>query len=130
MIGQNRARRGGLAAATFAWALALVGGCSSPASTSSDEEATVHGTISVKGKRAAQGQVRFNPANINRKSAPTATAEIAKDGTYTIRTLVGRNKVTVSTPVTVKDPVLQYNASYFVVEPGDNTYEIEVPPSR
>jgi hypothetical protein len=127
---QKRLRRGGLAAAAFACALAVVGGCGSPASTSSDEEATVHGTVAVKGERAARGKVLFNPANINRKAAPPVSAEIARDGTYTIKTLVGRNKVSVSTPATVKDPVLQYNASYFEVKPGDNTYEIEVSSGR
>jgi hypothetical protein len=126
MIRQKQAGRGGLAAIAFAVALALVGGCSSPASTSSDQEATVHGTVVVKGKRAALGKVLFNPANINRKAAPTASADIAKDGTYTIKTLVGRNKVSISTHETVHDPVLQYNSSYFEVKPGDNTYEIEV----
>ena len=130
MIRQKRPRHGGLAAAAFGCVLALVGGCSSPASTSSDEEATVHGTVAVKGKGADRGKILFNPANINRKAAPTASAEIAKDGTYTVKTLVGRNKVSVSTPATVKDPVLQYNASYFEVKSGDNTYEIEVPQVR
>ena len=130
MIKQERTLRGGLAAAAFAGALALVGGCSSPASTSSDDEATVHGTVAVKGKRVDGGEIRFNPANINRKAAPTVSAVIARDGTYTIKTLVGRNKVSVTTPVTVKDAVLQYNASYFAVKPGDNTYAIEVPTGR
>jgi hypothetical protein len=130
MIRQKRPTRGRRAAAAFACALALVGGCGSPASTSTDEEATVHGTVAVKGKRVTQGKVLFNPANINRKAAPTASAEIAKDGTYTIKTLVGRNKVSVSTPETTSDPVLQYNSSQYDVKGGDNTYEIEVPPAR
>ena len=72
MFRQKQTRRGGLAAAAFACALALVGGCSSPATTSSDKEATVHGTVAVKGARAARGRVLFNPANINRKAASTA----------------------------------------------------------
>jgi uncharacterized cupredoxin-like copper-binding protein len=130
MIRRIRLRRVGLAAMVFASALALAGGCSSPAATSSNEEATVHGTVTVKGKRASTGKVYFNPANINRKNASTATADIAKDGSFTLKTLVGRNTVSVSTPVTVKDPILQYNSSYFNVAGGDNTYEIDVSKRR
>jgi hypothetical protein len=108
--------------------LALGGGCSSPAATSSNTEATVHGTVKLKGRLATSGKISFNPANINRKEAPIATAEIAKDGTYTVKTLVGHNMVTVTTPETAKDPVLQYNRVQHNVAAGDNTYDIEVTP--
>jgi len=117
-----------LLASACACALALGGGCDAPKATSSSTEATVHGTVKVKGKLADSGQVSFNPANINRKDAPTVTAEISKDGTYTIKTLVGGNLVTVTTPETKKDPVLQYNRVQYNAAAGDNTYDIEVTP--
>jgi hypothetical protein len=117
-----------LLASACAGALALGGGCDSPRATSSNAEATVHGTVKVRGKLATSGKVSFNPANINRRDAPTATAEISKDGTYTIKTLVGGNLVTVTTPETTKDPVLQYNRVQYNAAAGDNTYDIEVTP--
>jgi hypothetical protein len=117
-----------LVASACAGALFLGGGCDSPKATSSSAEATVHGTITVKGKPATSGKVSFNPANINRKDATTATADISKDGTYTVKTLVGGNMVTVTTPETQKDPVLQYNRVQYNAAAGDNTYNIEVTP--
>ena len=124
----RRQRCGVLVASACAGALALGGGCGSPSAPSSTTEATVHGTVKVNGKLATSGKVSFDPANVNRKDAPTATAEISKDGAYTVKTLVGGNLVTVTTPETTKDPVLQYNRVRYNVAAGDNTYDIEVTP--
>jgi hypothetical protein len=121
-------RCGVLLASACAGALALGVGCGSPSATMSTTEATVHGTVKLKGKLITSGKVSFDPANINRKNAAVATAEIAKDGTYTVKTLVGRNMVSVTAPETVKDPVLQYNTAQHNVTAGDNTYDIEVTP--
>ncbi len=45
--------------------------------------------VTVNGKKASGGTILFDPLNVNRKSASAASAEIGKDGTYTIKTLVG-----------------------------------------
>jgi hypothetical protein len=124
----RRLRYGGLVASAFA--LALGAGCGGATATSSRDEATVHGTVTVKGKRATRGKVFFNPANVNRKDTGSVEAAIAKDGTYTLKTLVGSNLITVTTPETVKDPVLQYFTDRFVVGSGDNTFEIDVKPPQ
>jgi hypothetical protein len=124
----RRLRYGGLVASAIA--LTMASGCGGAAATSSHDEATVHGTVTVKGKRATQGKVFFNPANVNRKETGTTEAVIAKDGTYTLKTLVGSNLVTVTTPETVKDPALEYFTARYVVRGGDNTFEIEVKPPQ
>jgi hypothetical protein len=121
-------RCGVLVVLVCAGALGLGGGCGSPSTTSSTAEATVHGTVKLKGKLLTSGKVFFNPSNVNRKDVAAVTAEIGKDGTYTIKTLVGRNVVSVSAPETVKDPVLQYNSVTHNFTEGDSTYDIDVTP--
>jgi hypothetical protein len=121
-------RCGVLLASACTSVLALGVGCGSPSATTSTTEATVHGTVKLKGKLITSGKVSFNPANINRKDAPIATAEITKDGTYTVKTLVGGNMVSVTAPETQKDPFLQYNRVQRNVTAGENTYDIDVVP--
>jgi hypothetical protein len=104
------------------------GGGAPPVSASS-EQATVHGTVRIRGKAASKGTVSFNPANSARKSAPTATAEIGPDGTYRVTTLVGGNAITVRTPETVKDRALSYFSEQLDVRRGDNAHDITVPPA-
>jgi hypothetical protein len=121
-------RCGVLLASACAIVVAQGVGCGSPSATTSTAEATVHGTVKLKGKLITSGKVSFNPANINRKDAPVATAEISKDGTYTVNTLVGGNMVSVTAPETAKDPLLQYNRVQHNVTAGENSYDIEVVP--
>jgi len=77
--------------------LLVVWGCNSggsaPAVSGSSEESTVKGTVTVKGKPATSGSLSFDPANPNRRTALVRTAEIGKDGSYTITTLIGQNIV-------------------------------------
>src|SRR4051812_35136641 len=103
-------------------------GCGSdaPPVDTSTTEATVKGIVTIRSKPVSEGTISFDPSNMKRKSEPVRNAKIGKDGSYTIKTLVGRNNVSVSTPVTDKDPVLQYNSFSFDVANGDNTYAIEV----
>ena len=61
-----------------------------PAVSSSMEEATVKGTVTIKGKPAAGGEILFDPANVDRK-VMARSAPDQKDGTYTIKTLVDAN---------------------------------------
>src|SRR5262245_24450250 len=60
------------------------------------DEATVKGTVRVQGKAVTNGNVTFRTANIRRPDSPTRGAQISKDGTYTVKTLVGDNYVQVS----------------------------------
>jgi hypothetical protein len=55
-------------------------------------EATVSGIVSVKGKPADGGQILFN-GNSSGRSVPIRTAEIGRDGSYTIKAFTGVNQV-------------------------------------
>src|SRR4029077_16914294 len=68
-----------------------------PPVSSSMEETTVKGTVTIKGKPASGGQIQFDPSNVDRKVMPR-TAKIGEDGTYTITTLVDGDVVTVTGP--------------------------------
>jgi hypothetical protein len=123
MIG---AQRGivGLAVALFVgWG----GGCGSgaPPVSSSMEEATVQGTVTVKGKPLTRGKITFDPANIKRKVAPRS-APIGPNGAYTIKTLIGENSVTVQGPTIDRDPNLALNQRMVDVESGENQVPIEL----
>src|SRR4051812_32749464 len=85
------------------------GGTGTPSVSSSSEEATVKGTVAVRGKPATKGEITFDPTNINRRKAPVAKATIEKDGSYTLKTLVGENSVSVTNPQIVKDPGMSMN---------------------
>ena len=97
------------------------GGSGAPPVSSSTEEATVHGRVTLDGKPPSGGSVSFDPSNIGRKDARIASAEIGKDGSYTIKTLVGENKVSVDSPETKK---AMYSIDSFVVTSGENTHDI------
>jgi hypothetical protein len=109
--------------------LLLVGcGGGAPSASSSTAEATVHGTVTRAGKPLTKGRVTFDPANINRPTAGAATAEIAKDGTYTVRTLVDANQVSVDSPQLGRDPAGQHaSIGEYVAKDGDNTFEVVIP---
>jgi hypothetical protein len=78
--------------------LTAVFGCSAaPDRESSLEEATVKGTVKVRGKLLEGGELNFNAVNPNRK-VDVRKAAIGKDGTYTAKTYVGLNIVTVFPP--------------------------------
>src|SRR4051794_21185477 len=82
------------------------GGGSAPAVSSSLTEATVSGTVTIKGKPATKGDVTFDPANSQRNVA-ARSAPIGADGTYTVTTLLGGNTVRVTSPETNRDPQLR-----------------------
>src|SRR5262245_5524213 len=99
-----------------ACALAVGAGCSgaavNPEATGSTTEANAKGTVKVRGKLVTNGEVVFDPANLNRPTAPVRTAPISKDGTYTIKTLIGPNNVTVNSRETLGDSNLQSGERY------------------
>jgi hypothetical protein len=126
-----RSRRREFLAMLFSAPLVASAGCSNSGVSSnvaSTTEATVHGTVTVRGKPAGEGNVYFNPANIYRKTAPIAEAKIGKDGTYTIKTLLGPNTVSISSPQINNDPKLVGSIVYTEVQSGDNTLDIPLMP--
>lgn len=98
-------------------------GGTAPAVSASTEEGTVHGTVTVNGKKASGGTILFDPSNVNRKSASAASAEIGKDGTYTIKTLVGENLIRVESSETRKG---MFRVESFEVKSGDNAYDVSL----
>ncbi len=108
---------------------ALTSGCNDgPApATSSTEEATVTGTVTIKGKTATKGTVTFDAASYQRPVG-ARSAEIGKDGSYTIKTYIGHNAVRVSSPL-IKGREMDDNSQSFIVKSGDNRFDIQVPPA-
>ncbi|WP_422924559.1 hypothetical protein [Singulisphaera sp. PoT] len=77
-----------------------VAGCGSgaPNVSSSTQEVTVKGTVTINGKPATSGEVIFDPSNVYRKFVSSKSAAIGADGSYTLTTLYGENKVSVWAP--------------------------------
>jgi hypothetical protein len=111
----------GLLATTF-----LVIGCSeTPPVDTSKEEATVHGVITINGKPVSSGRVVFDPANIKRNVEPRK-APIGKDGSYSIKTMVGENIVKLESQEVMKANM----ETQFIttkVASGDNAFDIKLP---
>ena len=108
--------------------LATLGcGDGAPSASSSTEQANVKGAVTYKGKPMPKIGVTFNPANVNRKSAPTVTATAADDGTYQLSTLVGENTVSLVGPAASKDAALSYFSKAVDLKAGDNTVNIDIP---
>jgi hypothetical protein len=107
--------------------LAMEGcGDSPPSVSGSTAKATVTGKVTANGSPVTSGEVIFNPANINRKDAPTAKATLGKDGSYSVETLVGENQVQVMSPsFTTRE--LQYNDQPYTVPSGGGTFDISLP---
>jgi hypothetical protein len=109
-------------------------GCNAfaPGLSSSTEEATVTGTVRVRGKPVTNGEITFRSSNVNRRGAPTKNAPIGKDGRYTITTLVGENFVMVVCKELFKrenQMLLDLEDGQTVkVGPGENTIDIDLPP--
>jgi hypothetical protein len=120
-------RLGGLALAT----LFALGGCDgsggAPPASSSTEKATVKGKVTVKGKPLAKADVRFNAANINRKTGAIASTTTGDDGSYEVTTLVGENAVTLGGAAPAKDAKLMYFSKTIDVKAGDNPFDIDIP---
>jgi len=108
--------------------LVVAWGCGEGAAPadSSSTEATVTGTVTIKGKRATGGEISFDPSNVNRKMEPPRRTEITKEGTYTVKTLVGDNVVRLSTPEVNKDRQLGGQDYTVNVKPGENTYDLTI----
>jgi hypothetical protein len=110
------------AAALLIWLTTCYGcGDGAPPVSASSEEATVHGVVTIDGKPASGGTIVFKSANISRPSAPDVSAEIEKNGNYTIKTFVGENQIRFQPPAAEKG---RYAVDVFDVKSGDNTHDV------
>jgi hypothetical protein len=132
-IGARRSRplasRIGLAAL-----LTALSGCSAaPDRESSTEEATVTGTVKVRGKLLDGGELNFNAVNPNRR-VEARKAAIGKDGTYKAKAYIGLNTVTVfpRKPRNKQEGKdffgVNYEEKSVIVKSGDNTADLEFLP--
>ena len=110
-------------------ALPVIAGCNdgSVSASGSTTEATVSGTVMIQGKLATEGEVVFDPANINRRDAQPRRASIDKDGHYSIKTLVGSNMATVENPVIARNGLQVANRQAIEITSGENAFDIRVP---
>ncbi len=116
--------------AWLAIAAASLAGCGggTPPAPSSAEEATVTGVVKAEGRPLAQGRVVFDPSNTNRKDASARSTPIGKDGTYTVTTLVGQNRVRVTGLPSQANR--SYEEARFEVKSGSNPYDIDLVPTQ
>ena len=107
--------------------LTLCQGCGDgkPSVDTSLTEATVSGVVSVRGKPATAGLIRFNPSNAGR-IVPARTAEIGPDGHYTIKTLTGDNRVTFDGEIAKKNSGLGLMKEYADVKSGENQIDYDL----
>lgn len=105
----------------------LLPGCGDgkPAVDTSLTEATVSGIVTVKGTPATGGRILFNPSNSDRV-VPTRSADIGPDGSYTIKTLTGDNRVTFNGEIATKNRGVGLVKEYARVESGDNHISFDV----
>lgn len=111
--------------------LGSASGCGSkPSVDASTAEATVSGSVKIRGKPMSQGEITFDPANYLRKDVSARTAKLKPDGTYEIKTLTGVNSVTVTGPAITAEPELGYAGTTLDVHSGTNSLDINLPPSK
>ncbi len=119
----------GIAAIAAALLIGLGPGCDDkPAVDTSTTEATVKGTVTLHGKPVTKGDVSFDPSNYQRKSETARRVPIGADGSYSVKTLVGANRVSFAIPAMARDPKLQDLSLTYEVKEGENTYDITLPP--
>jgi hypothetical protein len=114
--------------------LTTLSGCSAaPDRESSTEEATLTGTVKVRGNLLTGGELNFNAVNPNRK-VEVRKATIGKDGTYTAKVYIGLNTVTVFPPKPRNKKEgkeffgVNYEEKSVTVKSGENTADLEFLP--
>lgn len=121
-------RRQGIVLVVMASVLAVTSGCGggTPSVSSSSTKVKVKGAVTLKGKPLTAGKISFDPANINRRDAPMATFDIAKDGTFSGETLTGENSVSVTNAAIQKSTSLSANRKMVTLDSDDNTVNIDL----
>lgn len=117
-------RPGGLALALL---FALSGCDGTPPASASTQQATVKGTVTRKGKPLPKVQVMFNPANINRQSAPSVMTTVDADGHYELTTLVGDNTISLVGPEAAKINTSASFSKAVDLKAGENTVDLNIP---
>ncbi len=99
-------------------ALSANWGCSNSSTTS--PEMTIKGSVTVNGKRITGGRISFEPVNDDdsTKEPKARVAEIDKNGSYTLQTLVGKNRVV------AEGKGIPDNKSTILVYPGRENFPI------
>ncbi len=87
--------------------------------------ATVSGIVHAEGKPVTSGKIFFNPSNAERK-APTATASIGPDGSYSLETLIGGNEVRFEGPFLKKHPNVSLLRRFTDLNHGTNTIDFDL----
>lgn len=128
MLCSNRKSISLAAAVLLVIGLDLGCGEGKPSVDTSTEEASVKGIIKFKGKPVTKGEIAFDPSNYQRKSEAARRAKIGPDGSYTVKTLVGDNRVSFSIAEMARDPALQDYMIPFIVKTGENTFDVDLPP--
>lgn len=125
----DHVKRSQIAAVLAAMGIGIPGGCGdgTPSVSSSTAEATVRGSVTIRGKPATSGSVVFSPANVRRPDARPRRSEIAKDGTYSITTLVGDNVVSVAGPKFDRDEQVGSSQIAHDVPSGESRLDIVLP---
>jgi hypothetical protein len=103
-----------------------------PPLTTSMEEAGLKGTVRVNGKPVDNGTVTFRTAHIRRPNSPTKVVDIGKDGSYSVKTVIGENYVEVACKELRKAAMRRHlgQEQMLMVESGDNTVDVNVPPAK
>ncbi len=103
-----------------------------PRLETSTEEATVKGTVRVNGKAVTNGSMTFRAGHVRRQNVPNRDTTIGKDGTYTIKTMIGENYVAVDCKE-LRDPKLRQfrdDEQLVIVKSGENTIDLDFPPKK
>jgi hypothetical protein len=114
-----------LAVATGLLGLAGCGGASDAVPEA--DVVTVHGVIKVRSQPVAKGLIRFE-ASGSGNTPQLQSAPIGLGGAYRVKTRVGPNTVTFVLPEAQRDPSLASAKVNFEAKPGDNPFDIELPP--
>jgi hypothetical protein len=126
-----RCSRSWLTTACASTLFVAIWGCGegTPSVDTTTAEANVSGVVKVHGKPMDGGEIRFDASNNQRADATPRKATIGKDGTYSITTLQGQNIARISGPAVKKEPQLGYGMHTIDVQPGENTFNIDLPPN-
>ncbi|QDV38778.1 hypothetical protein [Tautonia plasticadhaerens] len=121
----SRRRLGAVAAAAL---LAAGTGCGGgrPSVDTGTEEVMVSGKVTLNGKPAT-GTISFDPSNVERKNAAARSTPINEDGSYTITTLIGQNRVSFSGPEISKNPDILNAAYMHDLQAGENKLDFDLP---
>jgi hypothetical protein len=125
-----RCSRSWLTTACASTLFVAIWGCDgTPSVDTTTAEANVSGVVKVRGKPMDGGEIRFDASNNQRADATPRKAKIGSDGTYSITTLQGQNTARISGPAVKKEPQLGYGMHTIDVQPGENTFNIDLPPN-